>query len=52
MAQMHVSGLTDRQVREVQDLWKTRTTIASLAEKYKITTDMVRKIIAIPEGRE
>jgi len=46
----HPSGLSDQAVREIQDLWRTRTTIASLAERYRISTDMVRKIIAIPEG--
>lgn len=46
---MHPSGLTDRQVAEIQDLWRRRTTIASLAEAYNISTDQVRKIIAVPE---
>jgi hypothetical protein len=49
---MHPSGLTDRQIAEIQDKWRTRVTIASLAEEYHIPTDMVRKIIAVPEGRE
>lgn len=49
---MHPSGLSDQQVREIQDLWRTRTTIASLAEAYNISTDMVRRIIGAPEGRE
>jgi len=50
----HPSGLTDRQVAEIQDLWHHRITIASLAERYHISTDMVRKIIAMPydEGGE
>ena len=46
------SGLTERQVLEIQDLWRTRTTIATLAERYGITTDMVRKIIAMPREEE
>lgn len=45
---MHPSGLTDRQVAEIQDLWRTRVTIAKLAEQYNISTDMVRKIIGAP----
>lgn len=50
---MHPSGLTERQIAEIQDLWRTRTTIATLAERYNIPTEMVRKIIAVPEeGRE
>jgi hypothetical protein len=49
---MHPSGLTPDQVAEIQDLWRRRTTIASLAEAYHISTDMVRKIIAAPEGSE
>lgn len=46
---MHPSGLTDRQVAEIQDLWKRRTTIVSLAETYGTTTAMIRKIIAAPD---
>lgn len=45
---MHPSGLTPEQIREVQELWHTRTTIESLAYWFDITTDMVRKIIAMP----
>lgn len=48
----HPSGLTDEQVREVQDLWHNRPTIASLAWWFRISEDMVRKIIAMPYERE
>lgn len=48
----HPSGLSDRQVAEIQDKWRTRTTIASLAEAYNISPDMVRKIIGALQGRE
>ena len=50
---MHPSrlGLTERQVAEIQDLWRRRTTIASLAADYGVTTDVIRKVISIP-GKE
>ena len=46
---MHQSPLTEREVLEIQDLWRTRTTIASLAERYGVSTDVIRKIISLPE---
>jgi len=47
---MHPSrlGLTERQVFEIQDKWKRRTTIASLAADYGVTTDVIRKVISLP----
>jgi hypothetical protein len=49
---MHSSGLTDRQVAEIQDKWRRRTTIASLADDYGVSTDVIRHLISIPEERK
>lgn len=45
---MHPSGLSDQLVAEILRLWQDRTTIDSLAERFDITPDQVRKIIAVP----
>ena len=47
---MHPSGLTPDQVAEIRTC--ETPTVASTGERYNISTDMVRKIIAAPEGSE